>query len=671
MGHMNKVEAKKRLSKLRETIEHHRYLYHVLDRSEISEQALDSLKHELAVIEKQFPELVTADSPSQRVAGRVLDGFEKVTHKVAQWSFNDIFNEKELLEFDERVKRFLEKALGKKPEVEYTCELKIDGLKVVMEYEQGILKTAATRGDGTIGENVTENVKTIESVPLKLKNPINLIAEGEVYLEKTEFERINRELERAGQEVYANPRNLAAGTLRQLDTKIVSDRRLSVFTYDVGQYEKELKTQKDELEFLASAGFKVNKHFELCKNISEVLNFWKKWQTKKDKENYLIDGVVIKVNKKEYQEILGYTGKAPRFAVAFKFPAEQVTTVVEDIAFQVGRTGIITPVAHLRPVEVAGSTISRATLHNEDEIKRLDVRVGDTVILQKAGDVIPQIVAVLLELRPDGTKPFMFPKRIAECGGDGSIERVPGEVAYRCVNRDSYAMKKRRLYYFVSKKAFDIVDCGPRVIDQLLDNGLINNPVDLFTLEKGDLLGLERFAEKSATNLVDSVNRARRVTLARLLTALSIDNVGEETAILLADTFSDLKKIRKANAADLMAINGVGDVVAESIHNWFADDSNAAMLDSLLAQITIQKPEKDSANRIFEGLTFVLTGTLSTMSRDEAKEMIRARGGSTSGSVSSKTDYVLAGENAGSKLAEAQKLGVKIITETEFLKMIK
>ncbi len=668
---MNRDEAKKRLSKLRETIEHHRYLYHVLDRQEISEQALDSLKHELAQIEAQFPDLVTADSPSQRVSGRVLDGFEKVTHKVAQWSFNDIFNEKELLEFDERVKRFLEKELGKRPAVDYTCELKIDGLKVVLEYEKGILKTAATRGDGTVGENVTENVKTIESVPLKLQNPIDLIVEGEVYLEKTEFDRINRELEKNGEEVYANPRNLAAGTIRQLDTSIVAGRKLSVFVYDVGQSDKILETQQDELKFLASSGFKVNKHFELCKNISEVLNFWKKWQTKKEKENYLIDGIVIKVNEKKFQDILGYTGKAPRFAVAFKFPAEQVTTVVEDIAFQVGRTGVITPVAHLRPVEVAGSTISRATLHNEDEIARLDIRIGDTVILQKAGDVIPQIVAVLHELRPAGTKSFKFPKKIAECGGDGSIERIPGEAAYRCVNRDSFAMKKRQLYYFVSKKAFDIVDCGPKVIDQLMDNNLVSSPVDLFTLEKGDILNLERFAEKSANNLIESINKSRAVTLARLLTALSIDNVGEETAILLAEVFGDLDTVRNATIEQLQNVNGIGDVVAESIYNWFRKKENATMLDALLLQIKIQKPAKTSANKVFAGKVFVLTGTLETMSRDEAKSIIRERGGNVSGSVSSKTDYVLAGENAGSKLDEAKKLDVAVISEKEFLRMIK
>ncbi len=670
---MNKIEAKKRIQKLRETIEYHRHLYHVLDKQEISEQALDSLKHELVMLETEHPDLVTPDSPTQRVAGKPLDGFQKVSHKVAQWSFNDIFNEQELIDFDERVKRFLEKSLGKKPEVEYTCELKIDGLKIVFEYVDGKLVTAATRGDGKVGEDVTENIRTIESVPLSLKNSESVIVEGEVYLSKTEFARINRELERAGEETYANPRNLAAGTIRQLDSKIVADRKLSVFVYDVAQFHEELPTQSEELLFLRDCGFKVNKHFELCKNVQEVLAFWKKWQTKKEKEDYLIDGIVIKVNRKEYQDTLGFTGKAPRFAVAFKFPAEQVTTVVEDIAFQVGRTGVITPVAHLRPALVAGSTVSRATLHNEDEIARLDVRIGDTVILQKAGDVIPQIVEVLKDLRPEKTKAFVFPKKIAECGGDGSIERIPGQAAYRCVDKSSATLQKRKLYYFASKHAFDIVDCGPKIIDQLFDANLISSPVDFFTLEKGDLLPLERFAEKSAQNLIDSIFKARNVTLARFLISLSIDHIGEESAILLADQFGALDALRVASIEELQRINGIGDVMAESVHNWFKNVHNAKIVSDLLRFVKIQKviPTTKSKNQKFLGQTFVLTGTMSSMSRDEAKEKIRALGGSVSGSVSAKTNFVVAGENAGSKLSKAESLGVVVISEEDFQKMIK
>lgn len=673
---MTKKDAEIRLKKLRETIEHHRHLYHVLDTQEISDEALDSLKRELQSIESDFPELVTPDSPSQRVSGKPLDSFEKVAHKVPQWSFNDIFNREELEEFDARVKRFVEKKTGKKTHVDYTCELKIDGMKIVLEYVDGLLQTAATRGDGKVGENVTENIKTIESVPLKLKNSENIIVEGEVYLSKTEFECINKELEKAGKETYANPRNLAAGTIRQLDPKIVASRNLSVFIYDIGQYKKDFETQEAELNFLKKTGFKVNPHFKLCKTIDEVHDFWQKWQTKKDKENYLIDGVVIKANLKKYQDLLGYTGKAPRFSIALKFPAEQVTTVIEDIDFQVGRTGVITPVAHLRPVEVAGSTVSRATLHNEDEIKRLDVRIGDTVILQKAGDVIPQIVEVLKDLRPEKTKPFKFPKKIKDCGGDGSIERISGQAAYRCVV-NSFAMKKRKLHYFASKKAFDIENCGPKVIDQLLEENLINSPVDLFTLEKGDLLPLDRFAEKSAENLISSINDARKVTLARLITAISIDNVGEETAILLANNFGSIQKLQNASLEKLEVINGVGDIVAMSIHQWFRSPENVSFLEALLQQIKIENPKKTSGTdgkkteQIFAGQTFVLTGTLSDMTRDEAKDLIRARGGNISSSVSVKTDYVLAGESAGSKLTKAEDLGVIVIDEEAFQKMIK
>ena len=692
MAVMTKNEAKNRLEKLREAIEHHRYQYHVLDNPEISDVAYDSLERELIEIETAFPDLITADSPSHRVSGKVLDKFEKVTHKVAQWSFNNVFDEKELMEFDNRVRRMFHKEVGNrenknftaekindsKTKVDYVCELKIDGLKIVFEYQKGILQKAATRGDGSIGEDVTENIRTIASVPLKLKKPVDIIVEGEVYLSLKEFDRINKELEKRGEEVYANPRNLAAGTLRQLDSKIVASRKLSVFIYDIAQYEKTPETQLKELQELESLGFTVNKNYKLCQNINEVAQYWKTWDKKKHQQNYQIDGVVIKVNENEIQEVLGYTGKAPRFAVAFKFPAEQVTTVVEDIVLQVGRTGVITPVAHLKPVLVAGSNVSRATLHNEDEIKRLDVRVGDTVILQKAGDVIPQIVEVLLELRPKNAKPYIFPKKVLECGGDGSIERIPGQVAYRCVDKNSVIMQRRKLYYFASKGAFDIDHCGPKIIDLLMDNNLVTNAVDLFTLKKGDLLTLPRFAEKSADNLIEAIEGARKVTLARLITALSIDNVGEETAVLLAETFKKLEKIQSATYEELNKINGIGEVVAQSIVAWFKNVENKKFLEALLKEIEIESKKVlngnlisgNAANNIFTGKTVVLTGTMEKYDRDQAKEIIRALGGSVSSSVSAKTDFVVAGESAGSKLDKATQLGVKILTEAEFLKMI-
>jgi DNA ligase (NAD+) len=695
---MNKIEAKKRLEKLRKTIEHHRYLYHVLDSPEISDEALDSLKHELVEIETKFPDLITKDSPSQRVSGKPLDEFKKVRHKIPQWSFSDIFSEQEMIDFNDRVIRMLEKSSNFKKESgkikpEYTCELKIDGLKVVIEYQDGILKQAATRGDGKVGEDVTENVKTIQAVPLKLKKPVSVIVEGEVYLDKREFEKINKKLFKAGEKVYANPRNLAAGTLRQLNSQIVADRNLSVFIYDLAwvgdediKKDKTLepKTQFEELELLKNLGFKVNKNFEICKNTNEVIKYWKKWQDKKEKETYQIDGVVLKANRKDYQDSLGYTGKAPRFAIAFKFQAEQVTTIIEYIAFQVGRTGVITPVAHLKPVDVAGSTVSRATLHNEDEIKRLDVRIGDTVILQKAGDVIPQIVKVFKDLRPANSKPFKFPKKISECGGDGSIERIPGQAAYRCVAKDSFTMELRRLHYFASKKAFDIENLGPKVIDQLAAENLIQTPVDIFTIEKGDVLPLERFAEKSAQNLIDSINVAREITLPRFLISLSIDHVGEESAHLIADEFGSIEKVSKASLEDLMKINGVGDIMAESIYNWFRVSKNKKLIDELLEQINfvpvsdwrhsyssrndsdlpkISKKFKD----FFEGKIVVLTGSLSQMSRDDAKDLLRQVGADISSSVSSKTDYIIAGEKAGSKLQKAEDLDVSVLNEDDFI----
>jgi DNA ligase (NAD+) len=668
---MNKEEAKKRLEKLRETIEYHRYQYHVLDMPEISDVAYDSLERELIEIENLFPELITADSPSHRVSGKVLDKFEKVEHKVPQWSFNNAFDEKDLIDFDNRVRKMFNKNSSENiSNIEYVCELKIDGLKIVFEYENGILIRAATRGDGKIGEDVTLNIKTISSVPLKLKEPVNIIVEGEVYLSLKEFERINKDLKKAGEELYANPRNLAAGTLRQLDSKIAADRKLSVFVYDIAQYDKELKTQLSELEELQKLGFTVNKNYKLCKNINEAIEYWKTWDKKKVKENYLIDGVVIKVNENKIQKSLGYTGKAPRFAIAFKFPAEQVTTIVEDIVLQVGRTGVITPVAHLKPVLVAGSNVSRATLHNEDEIKRLDVRVGDTVILEKAGDVIPKIVKVLTELRPAKTKPYIFPEKVFECGGDGSIERIPGQVAYRCVDKNSVIMQRRKLYYFASKNAFDINHCGPKIIDLLIDNNLVSSPVDLFTLKKGDLLNLPRFAEKSADNLIEAIEGARKVTLARLITALSIDNVGEETAVLLADTFKNLQKIRETNYDELNKINGIGEVVAQSIISWFKNPENVKMLNALLKEIEIENNSQKNVNKIFSGKTFVLTGTMQKYDRDQAKEIIRNLGGNVSSSVSNKTDFVVAGENAGTKLEKATELGVKILDEEAFLKII-
>lgn len=667
-----KKEAEVRLVSLRKTIEHHRYLYHVLNKSEISPEALDALKHELMLVEQAFPDLITPDSPSQRVAGAPLKGFKKVHHTVPQWSFNDAFSPEEMREFGARVKRFLKDATGRTVEPAYLCELKIDGLKVVLTYDGGILKTAATRGDGKIGEDVTANVKMIESIPLSLHEKVSGVFEGEVWMAKSTLVRLNKEEAKAGREPFANPRNLAAGTIRQLDPSVVKARTLDVFVYDVSAFDREIpNTQEKELKLLQDLGFKVNKYFAECKNIKEVISYWEKWQKKAPKEDYWIDGVVVKVNERAYQEALGYTGKAPRFGIAFKFPAEQVTTVLEDIVLQVGRTGVVTPVAHLRPVSVAGSVVSRATLHNEDEIARLDVRIGDTVILQKAGDVIPDIVQVVKEMRTGKEKKFVFPKFVEDTDGTTSpIERIPGQAAYRCTNKNMFAQKRRKFYYFVSKKGFDIDHCGPKVIDALLDAELISNFDDLFTLTIGDILTLPRFAELSAKNLIEAINNARTVTLGKFLTALSIEHVGEETAHDIADQFGSIEKIRKASLEDFNNIYGVGEVVAQSLSGWFSDPHHRALLDRLLTQISIVNPKKSTAKGILADKVFVLTGTLLSLDRDAAKEKIRALGGEIAESVSSKTSFVVAGENPGSKYDKAQKLNVPILTEQEFLKMV-
>lgn len=683
-----------RLEKLKKAIEKHRYNYHVLDREEISAEALDSLKDELVKIEAEWPELVTADSPSQRVAGEPLPEFKKVPHKITQWSFNDAFTEDDIRAFDERVKKVLKAdapaAVGSEPS--YVCELKIDGLKVVLEYERGVLKTAATRGNGRVGEDVTANIRTIESVPLTLTQPVSVIVEGEVWMSKSGLVTVNKQREKDGEALFANPRNAAAGSIRQLDPKIAAGRKLDVFVYDLvfaapadarGTAAVEIPpTQFEELELLRELGFKVNPNFKQAKNIGEVITFWKAWEKKKTSLDYQLDGVVVKVNDRAQQDVLGYTGKAPRFAIAFKFAAEQVTTVVEGIELQIGRTGILTPVAHLKPVSVAGSVVSRATLHNEDEIARLDVRLGDTVVIQKAGDVIPDIVKVLTELRTGREKKFVFPTHVPACAGDdetgpdaGRIERIPGEAAYRCVNKNSLAQFKRKLYHFVSKHAFDMDGVGPKIIDALLEHNLISSFEDIFALEKGDLLSMPRFAEKSVDNVLASIEKARTVTLARFIISLSIPQVGEETAEDIARHFKTLDVIRAASAEELETLDGVGPIVANSIYTWFHDRAHAKIVDALLKEVTIENPRAiptggGARAAKFAGKTFVLTGTLPTLSRDDAKEKIRERGGNVSSSVSKATTFVLAGEEAGSKLDKAEELGVRVISEAEFLKML-
>lgn len=659
-----------RYEKLKAAINHHRTLYHVYDKEEISQAALDSLKHELSEIEKKYPELIAPDSPSQRVAGKPLPEFKKVKHAVEQWSFNDAFSPEEMRDFDERLQRFLK---GDKPT--YVCELKIDGLKIVFTYESGLLKTAATRGNGEVGEDVTQNIKTIDSVPLSLSRPIDIVVEGEVWMSAKNLEMLNKKRLAEGEPPFANPRNVAAGSIRQLDPAIAASRKLDVFIYDVAKTSEGFpSTQTEELDYLRELGFKVNPHHKVAKNIDDAIAYWDTWKKKGRHQEYWIDGVVVKVNERAYEESLGYTGKAPRFAIAFKFPAEQATTVIENIDFQIGRTGVVTPVAHLRPVSVAGSTVSRATLHNEDEIKRLDVRIGDTVIIQKAGDVIPDIVQVVQELRPKHSKPFAWPSRVAACGEDDRIERVPGQAAWRCVNPDSPERRRRTFEYFISKKALDVDGVGEKVAAQLIDKGLVQSFDDLFTLTEGDFLTLEGFAELSAKNAVEAIQKAAsNVGLARLITGLSIPHVGEETARDLAEQFGSIDTLRSATKEGLLAVNGIGEIVADSLVQWFTDKKHAAMLDRLLKHITIAPAPRQARGEKLPlfGKTFVFTGTLTTMSREEAAERARALGGKVASSVSVKTSYVVAGEDAGSKLERARNLGVVILSEPEYQALLR
>jgi len=661
--------------KLKASVARHSRLYHVNDAPEITDEAYDSLFRELEKMEREYPDLKSADSPTVRVGGQALAKFEKVRHAVRQWSFDDCFDSAGLKKWEEKIRRMIEKEPAlKKEKLSYDCELKIDGLKIVLTYQKGKFVRGATRGDGEVGEDVTENLKTIKSIPLILSKPIDITVGGECWFSKKELARVNKERKAAGEEPFANTRNVAAGSIRQLDPKVTASRRLSSFIYDMYEINGDFPAHQDaELAYLSELGFKINPYSIVVDNLSDIEKFYTKWAKDKEKLDYGLDGLVIKINSKKIQDALGYTGKSPRWGIAYKFPAEQVTTKVEDIIFQIGRTGVITPVACLTPTVVAGSTVSRATLHNEDEIKRLDVRIGDTVILQKAGDVIPDIVKVLTDLRSGKEKPFVWPKKIAGCGGDGAIERIPGQAAWRCVDTDSYAVQKRKFYHFVSKHAFDIDGCGPKVIDALFDAGLIADFADLFALKRGDILSLPRFAELSADNLLAAIEKAQHVPLAKFIVSLSIPQVGEETAIDLANHFRTLAKIREAKIETLQTIDGVGDVVGQSLVDWFSEKENTKLVDKLLKYVTIENPKAQvmAGSGKLAGKSFVITGTLSAMSRDEAKAKIRTLGGDTSESVSAKTSYLVAGENPGSKLDKAEKLGVKILNEQEFLKLLK
>jgi DNA ligase (NAD+) len=715
---MEKKEAKNRIEKLRKEIDRHRYLYHVLDKPEIADEVYDSLFEELSKLEKENPEFFSRTSPTQRVGDKPLDKFEKVRHRVKQWSFDDVFGFEELGKWEEKVNRIKNKELRISDEkMEYCCELKIDGLKIVLTYEKGELVRAATRGDGTIGENVTSNIKTIQSIPLKLNYPIDLITVGEIWLGKNELEKINKERKKTGESLFANTRNAAAGSIRQLDPKIAASRRLDSFVYDIDYvnqqpttnnqqpttYNQQLitnnlqqqklkipRTQIEELELLEKLGFRVNKNYHLCENISEVEKYYQSWTERKNNENYEIDGVVVKINSKKIQDALGYTGKAPRWGVAYKFPAQKATTIVEDIQVQIGRTGALTPVAHLRPVLVAGSNVSRATLHNEDEIRRLDIRIGDTVVLQKAGDVIPEVVEVVKNLRTGKEKIFQMPENCPICGGPVKREATGNKkktesAAHYCVNKNCFAIEIQNIIHFVGKKGFNIDGLGEKIVEQFVNEGLISNIADIFELEKGDLEPMERFASKSADNLILAIEKSKEITFEKFLYALGIRHVGEEGAVLITNNMQQTTNNKIKNIKDIIEtfpkirkeewekIKGIGEKVAESLVSWFGDEKNLEILqrmDNLGVKIILATNDKQQGTSRLQDKTFVLTGELQNWTRDEAKDIIRKEGGNISSSVSKKTDFVLAGENPGSKYEKAKVLGVKILSEKEFGKLL-
>ena len=668
---MTKAQAKKRIAHLRDEIRHHRALYFVEDKQEISDSALDSLKHELTQLEKQYPELITPNSPTQRVGGEAVVGFKKVSHSLRMLSLNDVFNTEELEEWEQR----LVKLEGKK-KWSYFVDVKLDGLAMSVVYKDGQFVRAATRGNGLIGEDVSHSVKTIEAVPLKLEGksiPQTLEVRGEVVLTKKEFEKVNKNLEKQGKEMYANPRNLAAGSIRQLDPKITASRKLDFYGWDMyvngNMYTKESDTRDDYYKQLQHFGIPVSGYQKVCKNIEGVEAYYKSMMKKREKLPYWIDGIVIKVNNIQLAEQAGIVGKAPRASVAWKFPAEETTTIVEDIRLQVGRTGVLTPVAVLKPVVVAGSTVSRATLHNQSEIDRLDIRIGDTVIIQKAGDIIPDVVRVLKRFRPKDSKKFSIKKHVphAEKRNIGKGEQG---VQYYVKDSKSFDRLVRSLIHVVSKPAFDIVGLGKKIIEQLVQEKLIQEPADIFKLEVGDLMALDRFAEKKAQKVIDSIAEHKRVSFARFLYALGIPHVGEQTARTFAEKFRTLEDFLDADPETLLPLEDVGGIVAEGTIEWLRNTENKNCVQVLAEEVTIVYEQPKKHTGACAGNTFVFTGELEEFTRDKAKELVYQNGGKVSSSLSKETDYLVIGNNPGSKFKKAQKLGVKIIKEQEFRKLV-
>lgn len=655
------------IKELREKIRYHEYRYYVLDSPEISDAEFDDLMRRLEKLEEEHPELITPDSPTQRVGGEPLEGFRKVEHSSPMLSLGNAFNPGELKEFAKRIYR-----LAGTDQVTFVVEHKIDGLSAILTYEEGRLVLGATRGNGVVGEDVTENIRTIKAVPLRLKRNVNLEIRGEVYISKKDFQRLNERRLDNGEEPFANPRNAAAGSIRQLDPKIAASRSLSLIAYDLVRYgEGNLNSHLEALELIEELGFKVN-WYQKCSNIEEVIAYCEEWTEKREELPFEIDGLVIKVNDLRLREKLGYTAKSPRWAIAYKFPAQQKTTTIKDIIISVGRTGALTPTAILEPVHIAGSTVSRATLHNEDEIRRKDIKIGDQVLVQKAGDVIPEVVKVIKEKR-DGTEiEFTMPDFCPVCGGE--VVREEGEAVSRCSNITGCPAQKREgILHFVSREAMNIDGVGPALIDQLLNEGLIEDYADLYSLKKGDLIPLERMAEKSAENALEAIEASKNRPLHNLFFALGIRHVGAGVARVLARVFHSVDELAEAELDDLIAIDEIGPTIAESIVSFFKAEHNRKVIDKLKkagVKVTAEEKTEDKTIKELEGKRFVFTGGLPNLSRSQAKELVLAVGGEVTSSVSKKTDFVVVGEDPGSKYDKALELGITILNEEDFLKLV-
>ncbi|MBP1765527.1 MAG: ligA [Firmicutes bacterium] len=667
---MEKTNSIQEIEELRKIIREHDYAYYVLDTPKVEDAEYDRLMQRLIRLEKENPELVTSDSPTQRVGGAVAAGFSRVAHSRPLLSLANVFSIGELYAFHDRAR----KLLGT-DDIEYVVELKIDGLAISLVYEDGQLVRGATRGDGIFGEDVTSNVRTIRSIPLTIAGrsgnfPQQLDVRGEVYMPRPEFERLNRERAQRDEPAFANPRNAAAGSLRQLDPVMTAQRALDIFVYGIGDPLPGMATHMDSLDYLQSLGFKVNPHRRLFRTIQEVVNYCSSWEEKRRELPYDIDGLVVKVNSLQAQQELGSTAKDPRWAAAYKFPAEQAVTVLEDIFTGVGRTGVLTPTAILQPVRLAGSTVSRATLHNEDFIAEKDIRIGDTVIIHKAGEIIPEVVAVITERRTGQETPFVMPQTCPACGGP--VVRREGEAAHKCVNPDCPALLREKLIHFASREAMNIEGLGPAIVTNLLDAGLVNDAADFYHLQMEDLLKMERMGEKSATKLLANIEASKQAGLDKLLFALGIRYVGAKVAGNLAKNLRTMEAVSQADMETLTGIDEIGEKIAESVVAYFAEAENLVLIDGLRAAgVVMEAAELPPATEAaLTGKTFVLTGGMETMTRQEATAAIERAGGKVTSSVSKNTDYVVAGSDPGSKLAKANSLGVQVLNEEQFLQLL-